>query len=483
MIVLWGAAGRSGALEWGQGQGNGLFLQLNLLLFSLIWILVPLVCFDAVSRERREGTLSLLFLTPLRPIDVLMAKGFLHGLRIAVCLLATIPIMMVPFLLGGVTLLDALRMFFLDASAGILAWFATMVASVRCRSAASSLAWSLSYSVILFGGLGVLYVSVSIWMFLEQSGLGWERESVLRVSKYFFQKSWDRLPFNQSGLTFSIAPFRSGATGGGAGWSKVLQAAGLCMGSIVFVMIGLRYLARSLRESVWMNGDGRNHETQDSSLFSRVAWINGLQKRNRWQQVVSLIQRYQIWRFAFVVFIGVGVLGGYWWIKFASQPLVFREKLVLLVFLSSCTQVFIIGWLVAEERRSGMLELMFLIPQHFSWYCLCLFGISFLPVVLPWSILFGCLIAAGDRSMAVQISLTFVNASGLACIFAWRAMSVPSGVGLSILLIWLLPWVLGVVFDVREMFQGGSGLLYSVVISVLMGTLFWRLRVFGRRIF
>ena len=46
-----------------------------------IWVLVPLLVADCLSRERREGTLGLLFLTPLTANDIVIAKGLSHGLR------------------------------------------------------------------------------------------------------------------------------------------------------------------------------------------------------------------------------------------------------------------------------------------------------------------------------------------------------------------------------------------------------------------
>src|SRR5712671_3578217 len=54
----------------GIGQGGELFAWQHLTLFWSIWILVPLVCADCISREKREGTLGLLFLTPLRATDI-----------------------------------------------------------------------------------------------------------------------------------------------------------------------------------------------------------------------------------------------------------------------------------------------------------------------------------------------------------------------------------------------------------------------------
>lgn len=47
-------------------RGGSLLQILHSWLFDAIWFLVPLVTADCISREKREGTLGLLFLTPLR---------------------------------------------------------------------------------------------------------------------------------------------------------------------------------------------------------------------------------------------------------------------------------------------------------------------------------------------------------------------------------------------------------------------------------
>ncbi len=58
---------------------------------------------DAISSEKREGTLGLLFLTDLRAYDVLAGKLASHGLHLAYLLVATVPALAVPVLAGGVT--------------------------------------------------------------------------------------------------------------------------------------------------------------------------------------------------------------------------------------------------------------------------------------------------------------------------------------------------------------------------------------------
>jgi len=64
-----------------QTFGVALFGKLNLFIFCVIWVFVPLAAADAVSRERREGTLALLYLTEMRALGIVVGKTFVHLLR------------------------------------------------------------------------------------------------------------------------------------------------------------------------------------------------------------------------------------------------------------------------------------------------------------------------------------------------------------------------------------------------------------------
>jgi ABC-type transport system involved in multi-copper enzyme maturation permease subunit len=83
------------------GTGAELLTYLHGCLFVPILILVPIMTADCLSRERREGTLSLLFLTNLRPFDIVVAKATAHALRAFTFWLATLPALTLPFLIGG----------------------------------------------------------------------------------------------------------------------------------------------------------------------------------------------------------------------------------------------------------------------------------------------------------------------------------------------------------------------------------------------
>ncbi len=79
-------------------------------LATIVTWLLPIFCFgagisvaDIIGSERRQGTLGLLFLTPLRPAEILLGKAACQAVQYLLCLLATVPIFALPVLVGGVS--------------------------------------------------------------------------------------------------------------------------------------------------------------------------------------------------------------------------------------------------------------------------------------------------------------------------------------------------------------------------------------------
>src|SRR5437899_156646 len=58
---------------------------------------------DCISSEKRQGTLGLLFLTDLRGYDVVLGKMAATALQVFYGLVAMMPILAIPILMGGVT--------------------------------------------------------------------------------------------------------------------------------------------------------------------------------------------------------------------------------------------------------------------------------------------------------------------------------------------------------------------------------------------
>ena len=104
------------------------FGALSVLLFAWTLLCGMWNTSDCISTERRDGTLGLLFLTDLRGYDVASGKLVSHSLNTFYGLLATLPVMAIPILMGGVTwtlfgyvTLVLLNTMFLSLSVGLLA--------------------------------------------------------------------------------------------------------------------------------------------------------------------------------------------------------------------------------------------------------------------------------------------------------------------------------------------------------------------------
>jgi hypothetical protein len=83
----------------------------------------------SAALARREGTLGLLFLTPVKSGTVVLGKGIVHMLRAATLWAAALPVLAIPLLLGGVTWLDLASAFAFQFSAMLVALGAGMLAS------------------------------------------------------------------------------------------------------------------------------------------------------------------------------------------------------------------------------------------------------------------------------------------------------------------------------------------------------------------
>jgi ABC-type transport system involved in multi-copper enzyme maturation permease subunit len=121
---------------------------------TLAWLAFPFVVLeglrntaDSLSAEKREGTLGLLFLTDLKGYDVVLGKFFASSLTSFYALLAMVPALAVPVLLGGVTGAEFWRL--------VLALINALFFSLTTGTFVSSIsrderrAWSSTFALIL----------------------------------------------------------------------------------------------------------------------------------------------------------------------------------------------------------------------------------------------------------------------------------------------------------------------------------------------
>lgn len=122
--------------------GQFLFLALSAAAFLLSLISGAFVTADALSEEKREGTLGLLFLTDLRGHDVVLGKLVGKGLNPFYALIAVLPLLALPMIIGGVTPGEFFRMSLVLLNT--MFFSLTLALVISAISVAGRQAWALT---------------------------------------------------------------------------------------------------------------------------------------------------------------------------------------------------------------------------------------------------------------------------------------------------------------------------------------------------
>ena len=155
-MTIWAEMARNGGTmfgPWGTmlSEGGFLFERVQLTLTLIILALAPTLTADAIARERRESTLNLLGLTPLSPVGVVVGKCAANGLRALTLWLAAIPVVTIPFLLGGVSgrqMIESVVAQFAGLTLGLVAGLLGSSITVHFRRALA-LAFVIEVAVLL----------------------------------------------------------------------------------------------------------------------------------------------------------------------------------------------------------------------------------------------------------------------------------------------------------------------------------------------
>jgi hypothetical protein len=102
---------------------------------------------DCLSAEKREGTLGLLFLTDLKPYDVILGKLMATSLNSVYGLLAIFPPLAIPLLLGGVTFAEFWRLVLVLLNTLFFSLGVGLAVSAACRDERN--AWTTAMTVLV----------------------------------------------------------------------------------------------------------------------------------------------------------------------------------------------------------------------------------------------------------------------------------------------------------------------------------------------
>lgn len=149
-----------------------LFWTLSTISFGFTLLAGVLFSADSFARERREGTLGLLFLTDLKSLDIALGKLAATSLGSVYCLIAVLPVLAIPLILGGISAAEYVRMVVALLSTLWVALATGLLASTLAQEARNASIWAI---LLMFGicfgvpALGELLHLISKYLGLESS--------------------------------------------------------------------------------------------------------------------------------------------------------------------------------------------------------------------------------------------------------------------------------------------------------------------------
>lgn len=123
---------------------------------------------DCLSEEKREGTLGLLFLTDLRGYDVVIGKLTANSLPVFYCVLAVLPVLALPLLMGGVTGAEFGRIALVLLNTLFFSLGVGMFASACCQN--QRVATALTMLLILLVAAGSPALGLAEWWLRDWHG-------------------------------------------------------------------------------------------------------------------------------------------------------------------------------------------------------------------------------------------------------------------------------------------------------------------------
>jgi len=125
--------------------GADLFEVVSTVVFLYATVAGTLVTCDCLSEEKREGTLGLLFLTDLKGHDVVLGKLAATSVNAFYGMLAVLPMLAIPFVLGGVNRGEMLRVVLVAINLLLFFLSIGLFVSALCRKDN----WALGLAVMI----------------------------------------------------------------------------------------------------------------------------------------------------------------------------------------------------------------------------------------------------------------------------------------------------------------------------------------------
>jgi ABC-type Na+ efflux pump permease subunit len=358
IFMVYGTSRLFGQYMTPSAIGTQIFLALHRMLLLLIFCVVPIMSADCIAREKREGTLGLLFLTGLTPAGIVVGKSLVQGLRAFTMWVAVLPALAIPFLSGGVTWVQTIAAVRLEFCTAVYCLSAGLLASTLARKRAMAIALSL------------LLASLLLWVFAGMSAFGLlPRPAAVMGYTTGNYATGGRYYFSGQVITYSNSlNARYYAMAVGRPWWKVgitslrESAFSVLLVVCMFIFV-LRIAARRIDES-WQD---KPPSVKRENFFKRYStplfreWLVGRMRRSLDRNPIAWLQQYS-WKaraikwglcLAFVSFECMMVRGN---LDRVEEAQIILVVILAAVFTFSGVNSFL------DEKRTGALELMLTTP-------------------------------------------------------------------------------------------------------------------------
>ncbi len=323
-------------------RATAIFGTINILSLGFAMLAGVFLTADCLSEERREGTLGLLFLTDLKGHDVVLGKLASTSLHSFYGLLAVVPMLAVPLLMGGVTPGEFARSALVLLATLFLSLAAGMFVSAFSHDSRAAILRTLGIMVLLAGCLPLLW-----W------GL-----------KLTFHRSFDFLFWPSPGYALYCAGdnFYSTRMGAGEFWKSLLAIVAL---SLTFLIVASAWLPR-----VWQQASDETGSSKPGREKPLLANRNkpsraGLESKP-YLWLATRDDRVGRWAFGIIgvaQFIWFGFLSGIWSPRRTGAAF---SIAILLAFalhvVFKCMVAIEATRRLSEDRQNGALELLLVTP-------------------------------------------------------------------------------------------------------------------------
>ncbi len=241
--------------------GHEIFLLLHWVVLAAIWIIVPMLTADTLSREKREGTLGLLFLTNLSARAIVFAKGAAAGLLALTLWLSVVPIMTVPVLMGGVPSQEIIFSCSLALGSICGALAAGLIASAISRGAAPAVATALALAAVghlLFCALVAAAADVS-----------WVNGALIKAGDLYFLAAGVFMTWQLELPSFTI----TARAGSAAAFTTAVVLIPLF--SFLVAVLGGSLAAWTLRRN-WQDKPKSKRQTETEKFFFSPVFLTGI---------------------------------------------------------------------------------------------------------------------------------------------------------------------------------------------------------------